>query len=242
VKHTLGVMENSALQQFDGQLMDGLQFCAHTYILFEAVCREPNGREQIRMRSSKVAKLLLGELLPICRYVQTCYRLGRYISVRWIDGSQSYDAELQQHGALVDQGFFPSVAYLEATCAMHENEHWVRYLMSQGQPTFAPEGISTSRGMPPKSRPVAFNNDEHVRNFAQILVGLIEKKASIPYPTDTSLVVQCYLNSLYTPEDWQLLMSKVEGDIGVLPFKEVILFDSIAERTSQMILRRRNDA
>ncbi|MDH3461094.1 MAG: hypothetical protein OEM00_08980 [Burkholderiaceae bacterium] len=86
------------LSVFDGHLFDGLNFCAKVYALFEATVSQPDGIERIRMRSGLTEKRLIEELLPICRYVQTYYRLGRYISVRWVNGSQSYDAELHQHG------------------------------------------------------------------------------------------------------------------------------------------------
>jgi len=132
---------NNPLAEFDGVLIDGLEFCTKVYALFEYVRTEPDGIERIRARASIVEKRLLEELLPICRYVQTYYRLGRYISVRWVNGSQSYDAELHQRGEYITQGYYSPVAYLEATCAMNENEHWIRTLMNEGRPVFAPEGI-----------------------------------------------------------------------------------------------------
>lgn len=236
---TLCNMESDThLEKFDGQLMDGLQFCAKTYALFDCLIKEETGREEVRMRSSKLAKVLVGELLPISRYIQTCYRPGRYISVQWVDGSQSYDAELHQRGQLVDLGYYPSQAFLEATCAMHENEHLIRYLLSKGGGAFAPEGVTKVRGQDPKSEPVVFSNQEHVESFAPIVTKLIQKKAKIQYSPNTSLVVQCYLNSLYTAEDWKLLIDKVESQLAELPFSEVVLFDSTVERTSQLGYRR----
>jgi len=226
------------LAQFDGQFIDGLQFCARVYELFDSIVMEEGGREEIRMRSTKVAKVLVGELLPISRYIQTCYRLGRYISVKWVDGSQSYDAELLQKGRLIDLGYYPGRAFLEATCAMHENEHWVRYLLSNGGGAFAPEGITKVRGKEPESKPVVFTNHEHIENFVPVVVQLIQKKAAIAYPENTSLVVQCYLNSLYTAEDWKVLVSTVESQLIDLPFSEVVLFDSALERTAQLTYRR----
>lgn len=62
-------MSISSLSQFDGELIDGLQFCAMTYALFEQIRNSENGRSRLRMRKSKVEKKLIEELLPICKYV-----------------------------------------------------------------------------------------------------------------------------------------------------------------------------
>lgn len=229
---------NEQLSVFDGQLLDGLEFCAKVYALFEDIRCQPDGVERIRLRPTLTEKRLMEELLPICRYVQTYYRLGRYISIRWVNGSQSYDAELHQQGWYINQGYFPRVAYLEATCAMHENEHWIRKLLNEGKPVFAPEGIKNQRRMPVESNPVVFRNSEHVLNFAPLVVSQIRRKSEIPYPENTSLVVQCHLNNLYTSEEWRLLISTVEQDVVSSRFQEVLLFDGTTERATQLDLRR----
>lgn len=228
---------NNQLAVFDGQLLDGLEFCAKVYALFEDIRSQPDGVERLRLRPSLTEKRLLEELLPICRYVQTYYRLGRYISVRWVNGSQSYDAELHQQGWYVVQGYFPPVAFLEATCAMHENEHWIRKLLNVGKAAHAPEGIEKLRGKPVQSNPVVFSNNEHVLGFAPLVVQQVRKKSAIPYPENTSLVVQCHLNTLYTPDEWQLLVSTVEVELQSSRFREVLLFDGTTERATQLSLR-----
>ncbi len=225
------------VDDLDGQLLDGLEFCAKTYSLFESLKAEPGGKERLRLRSGNVEKRLLEELLPICRYVQTYYRVGRYISVRWINDSQSYDAELHQCGDYIDQGYFAPQAFLEATCAMHQNEHWVRELLNQGKVAYSPEGIDTKKGTPLNSVPVVFTNYEHVLKFAPIIVASIRKKSGIAYPENTSLVVQCHLNSLYTAEDWLMLISEIERIILASPFREVLLFDGTTERTTPLAIR-----
>ena len=229
---------SNALTEFDGQLLDGLDFCARTYALFESVRAQEGGVERLRVRAGIVEKRLLEELLPICRYVQTYYRLGRYLSVKWVNGSQSYDAELHQSGEYVRQGFTPQVAYLEATCAMHPNEHWIGKLLNAGKPAFAPEGISKKKGRDVESEPIAFSGNEHILRFATIVQSLIEKKSGIAYPEHTSLVVQCHLNTLYTMEDWRELTSTVEQAVRSTPFREVLLFDGVTERAIPLALQR----
>lgn len=66
-------MSISPLSQFDGELIDGLQFCAMTYALFEQIRSTESGPSRLRMRATKVEKKLIEELLPICKYVQAKY-------------------------------------------------------------------------------------------------------------------------------------------------------------------------
>jgi hypothetical protein len=107
-------MNTLTLDELDGRLLDGLGFCRTAYALFESVRSTPGGNERLRLRS------------------------GRYISVRWVNGNQSFDAELHQKGDYISQGYYKPVAYLEATCAMHENEHWIWKLLGQGRGVYAP--------------------------------------------------------------------------------------------------------
>jgi hypothetical protein len=82
-------MPITPLDEFDGKLLDGLEFCSKVYALFESIRHADDGPSRLRMRPSRLEKKLLEELLPICKYVQASYRLGRYISVCWVDGSQT---------------------------------------------------------------------------------------------------------------------------------------------------------
>jgi hypothetical protein len=222
-------MTADPLRAFNGVLLDGLDFCARTYALFEGIRQVPGGPSRLRLRHSNTEKKLLEELLPICKFIQFYYRTGRYISVKWIDGDQSFDAELHQKGAYVDQGYFPESAHLEVTNAMHENEHWTWKLLSSGRPAFAPEGISKPKRKPVVSKPVVFRNAEHVERFVPIILEQLNKKVGIQYPTDTSLVVQCSLNSLYTPDEWDSLVHEVKRQMPVHNFREILLFEGRRE-------------
>lgn len=111
------------IDTLDGQLLDGLAFCAKAYAIFEMARVEPGGIERLQRRTPNNEKRLLDEILPICRYIQTYYRLGPYISVCWRNGNQRYDAELFQSGEYVTRGYYEKSAYLEVTSAMHPNEH-----------------------------------------------------------------------------------------------------------------------
>jgi hypothetical protein len=73
---------------------------------------------------------------------------------------------------------------------------------------------------------------EHVEAFVPIVLGQMLKKAQIAYPTDTSLVEQCFLNSLYTADDWNLLVYEVKRQLPTHRFREILMFDAVTERST----------
>lgn len=227
----MNIGSNDPLSEFNNQLRDGFDFCRKAYALFDSISSQPGGIERIRQRSTRVEKKLLEELLPICRF-----QLGRCISIRWMDGNQPYDAEFHQTGTYIEKGYIPPIAYLEATCAMHPNEHLIWRLLNEGKPAFAPEGIKKHRGGPVESKAVTFSNNEHVSGFAPLVVSLIREKPKISYPANTSLVVECYLNSLYSRDDWHLLTSTIEQEIQMSPFQEILLINGTTELATPLKL------
>jgi hypothetical protein len=218
----------------DDDLVDGLEFCKRAYELFERIRSAPDGSTRLCLRASNTEKKLLEEILPICRYIQTYYRAGLYISVRWKNGNQSYDAELRQRGGDVDLGLYPVIAYLEITNVMHENEHWIWELLSSGRPAYAPEGVTKVRGKEAVSEPVVRRNTEHVANFVPIVLEQLGKKVALSYPDDTSLVIQCSLGRLYTREEWDLLAREVKRQVPPNKFREILMFDPICGYTSAL--------
>lgn len=65
------------LERLDGRLLDGLAFCTTAYDVFEEILGTPAGLEELRLLTSKRAKRLMEELLPLARYVQSRYVTGR---------------------------------------------------------------------------------------------------------------------------------------------------------------------
>lgn len=222
-------MAESPLSQFNGELIDGLQFCTQTYALFEQIRSTEDGPSRLRMRASEVEKKLIEELLPICKYVQAKYRPGRYISIRWINGSQQFDAEVVQTGAYIEQGHFPAAGYLEATCVMHHNDYLSRELLDTKGAGFGLDGIRRLKNREIESLPVSYTNLEFVQSYSKLVLKQIEKKAGIKYPIDTTLIVQCSLNNLYTPEEWETLVSVVRNGLPEHHFSEIFIYDSVAE-------------
>src|SRR5690348_3189352 len=94
-------------EALDGILTDGLQFCSQVYDFFDRIWKTTDGIARLRLRPSSLEKRLIEELLPIAQYVQSRYRLGRRIKVRWLSGSQPFEAILWSAGGLVKHRMAP---------------------------------------------------------------------------------------------------------------------------------------
>lgn len=126
---------------FDGQLIDGLDFCHKVYDLFDQIRGSPNGLEHIRLRSTQPAKKLIEELIPIARYVQARYREGCRINVKWFGGSQTYDAILWCRGDGVKHGGTPRKLVVEVTSAAHKDDYLRREQLHKEGISFGPKKI-----------------------------------------------------------------------------------------------------
>lgn len=220
-------MKEPLLPDFDGIEMDGLEFCFRVYRVFEKIRALSDGRSRLRMRQRREKKLL-EELMPICRYVQTSYRAGRYISIKWVDGSQGFDAEVTQHGGLVDQEFYPRHSYIEVTGVNHPNEHLMRELLDTKGFAFNVEGISKVKGEI-ISVPVVLGYLEHVDRFLPYLRESLSRKLAKVYPSQTVLIVECSLNTLYMPNEWEHLMTGFSQGLQVAPFSEIFVSDGVGQ-------------
>ncbi|MGR8999605.1 MAG: hypothetical protein ACU88J_11235 [Gammaproteobacteria bacterium] len=222
-------MKSSPLLQFDGVLLDGLEFCSKVYALYESIRSATDGASRMRRRPTQVEKKLLEELLPICRYVQVHYRTGRYISVRWLSGNQQYDAEILQRGAYVNHNQYPAKAFLEVTCTMHPKDYLMRELLDTKGGGFGLEGIRRLKGGEIESVPVSYRNQEFVESYAKLLLTGIAKKAKIPYPKETTLIIHCTLNLPYMPDEWESLISRVKGSLPRNSFREIYLYEDLSQ-------------
>ncbi len=231
-------MSISKLDEFDGKLMDGLEFCAGVYALFESIRSADDGPSRLRMRPSPLEKKLLEELLPICKYVQASYRPGRYISVRWVNGSQTYDAEIVQRGAYVSDNYYPATGYLEVTCTMHPNEYLSRELLETKGGAFGLEGIRRLKSGEIETIPVGYTNKEFVESYSELVLKQIGKKVKMPYPKNTTLIVQCTLNTVYSPDEWEALIARVSENLPETEFREIYLFDTIRQYSHSIYPRR----
>jgi hypothetical protein len=231
-------MSITPLAVFDNKLLDGLEFCSRVYALFESIRSATDGPSHLRMRPSKVEKKLLEELLPICKYVQASYRPGRYISVRWIDGNQIYDAEILQHGAYVTNSYYPAKSHLEVTCTMHPKEHLMRQLLETKGGAFGLAGIRRLKSGEIVSTPVGYKNKEFIEAYSKLVLNEITKKAKKPYPENTTLIVQCTLNTIYMLDEWEALIADVREALPESSFREIYLYDTVCQYSHSFYPRR----
>ncbi|WP_316674965.1 hypothetical protein [uncultured Tolumonas sp.] len=220
-----------SLLTFSENKFDGLEFCSKVYSLFEAIKSSPNGPTRLLMLSSRLEKKLLEELMPICKYVQSSYRPGRYISVQWVDGSQTYDAKIFQKGELVSQNYYPENAHIEITCIKHPKEYLARELLNEKGIAFGLDGISRLKDRSIESVPFSYSNVEFISLYSQLIITQITKKSTKPYPIDSILIVQCDLNNLYMRNEWFALMEQVQENLPKTSFLEIYLYDPVCHYT-----------
>lgn len=146
-----------------------------------------------------------------------------------MSGSQQFDAEVRQSGAYIDKGYFPETAHLEATCVMHPKEYLNRELLNNGGVTFGLDGIRRLRTREIVSEPIVRHNTEFIQSYSTLVLNQITKKTGIIYPADTSLIVQCSLNTLYTPEEWEMLLIEVKRNLPNHTFREIFMYDTVTE-------------
>jgi len=218
---------NYTLADFDNHLMNGFEFCKKAYGLFEEVRRSPNGVKRLRLRKGKLEKKLIEELLPIARYIQARHSHGRQLKVRWRDGTQNYDARLLSSGALVDVHLVPKSQYVEVTTAVHENDHIARAIFNKTGRVFGVKGIEKDPQTGEYvSQPYVYVNRELPEDLADKILERITAKAEIKYPTNTSLVIQCFLDMLFLEEEWWCAIEKVKSRGVQHRFREIFVFDS----------------
>jgi len=223
----------------DGQLLDGLVFCAHAYDAFEQIRSGPRGVEELRLLSSQRSKKMIEEILPLARYVQSQYGPGRKLSVRWLGGSQSYDAYMRNAGAAVKPLGLPARQYLEVTTAVQPNEYLVREHINSNGVAFASRGTRRD----PKTRvitsePTVYTNREPWDELVQLILSRIENKARKRYPKPTSLIVRCVVEMPVLDDEWSYVVDELRKREASDQFREVVLIEHVGNRCTVLYNRR----
>lgn len=223
------------LSTIDSQLLDGLDFCGKVYDVFDQINREPNGKRRLRLRQSKTDKRLVEELLPLARYIQTRYQVGRRIKIRWLSGSQPYDAILWSSGSLVEHRDAPRKTVVEVTTSVHPNEYLVRELLHQRGGSFGVKGIHRERktGII-VSKPYVFSGGENAKALAEQILERLGAKASKAYPSTAVLIVNCVPNCLILEDEWIDAIEQVKNAKPSIPFREVFLLDMLMSHTTTL--------
>jgi hypothetical protein len=225
---------------FDGQLLDGLDFCRKVYDMFDQVRDEPDGTAKLRLRTTKSEKRLLEELIPIARYVQTRYREGRRIKVRWFAGSQPYDAVLWSSGDLVRHGVAPRNLLVEVTTSVHKSGYLERQLLHQRGGSFGVKGITRDKKTGEiVSKPYVHTNDEIVTDLADQIIERLRAKSGKQYPPRTVLIVNCVPDVLIREPEWSDAIGRVEKARAHMAFREVFLLDLVMSHSATLYGDRR---
>ena len=86
------------LENIDGVLLDGLEFCSRVYVALDEVVAERGGQQEINLRTTARSKRLVEELLPLTQYVQARYGLGYRIRLRWWSSQDFVETAASRHG------------------------------------------------------------------------------------------------------------------------------------------------
>ena len=76
------------------------------------------------------------------------------------------------------------------------------------------------------SESYVYTNDELSEDLAQKILERIKAKTKIKYPADTTLIIQCFLDTLFLEDEWEYAIQKVKDSGVEHRFREVFLFDS----------------
>lgn len=220
----------------DDRLLDGLDFCGKVYDLFDQINQGPDGKSRLRMRKSKADKRLVEELLPLARYVQARYREGRRIKVRWLSGSQPYDAILWSSGSLVKHGCAPRRVFVEVSTSVHPNEYLTRELLNQRGGSFGPRGIHReNKTRVIISKPYVFTGGENAEGLAKQILETLRAKAGKHYSPMTVLIVNCLPScSILLEDEWRIAVEQVSNAKPRIPFREVFLLDMLMSHTTTL--------
>jgi hypothetical protein len=216
------------LSRIDNKLLDGLKFCSKVYDLFDQVRAEPDGLGKLRLLSSKREKRLLEELLPIAQLIQNRYRVGNRLKIRWLSGSQPYDAIIWTPLAMVKNTNIPRKMFVEVTTSVHENAHIVRKMVHETGGSFGVKGIRRNRktGVP-ESEPYVYTNDEGATDLATQIIERLTDKAEKGYPDNTVLIVNCNADGMILADEWGDTVQRVKSAGLHKAFLEVILIEPV---------------
>jgi hypothetical protein len=230
------------LSTLDDKLLDGIKFCSKVYDLFDQVRAEPDGIGKLRLQPTKREKRLIEELLPIAQYIQFRYGVGNWIKVRWLSGSQPYDALLWSPLLMVQKAGVPRKMFVEVTTSIHENAHIARKMLHEGGFSFGPKSIRINKqtGVP-ESVPHVNVNDENVSDLTLQIIERLTAKALKGYPANTVLIVNCNADGLIFEDEWNNAIERVKSTQLHKAFREVFLIDPVGRHFSSLWTGRKSN-
>lgn len=176
------------------------------------------------MRSTKREKRLIEELIPLARYVESRYSESRHIEVRWLNGSQPYDAVLFSSGFQVEKGLVQKEMMVEITVSIHQNDYLIREALNEQGYAFGVKRTSLDKktGVISSIRYVS-TSGELENDLAEQIISRIREKAAKDYSPNTVLIVDCVPNGVTEQEEWENVVARVTQANAHQAFSEVFL-------------------
>jgi hypothetical protein len=175
------------------------------------------------------------ELLPIAQYIQARYRVGNRMKIRWLSGSQPYDAIIWTPLTLVKHGGIPRKIFLEVTTSTHEYAHIARKMLHETGGSFGAKSIQINKKTRiPESAPYVYTNDEPISDLTLQIIGRLADKAQKHYPANTVLIVNCNANSLILPDEWGDSIRRVESFDIHKSFRELFLIEPVGRHSTTL--------
>ncbi|MGH9437981.1 MAG: hypothetical protein ACRD22_08805 [Terriglobia bacterium] len=223
------------LKGLDDCLLDGLEFCKRVYELFDQVKSEPEGIEKLRLRPTNREKKLLEELLPIANYIQARYFAANRIKIRWINGSQQYDAILWSPLMMVRNAGVPRKLFLEVTTSAHKNDYLARRLLHEDGGSFGAKSIHRDRTTrKPVSTPYVIVNDEGIDDLARQIASRLTEKGQKNYPCNTVLIINCIADGVVLDSEWNDAIARVKAMNLHNSFREVFLIEHVGRHCATL--------
>ncbi len=230
------------LRALDDRLLDGLEFCKRAYDLFDQVRAEADGIAKLRLRPTAREKKLLEELLPIASWIQVCYDAVNRVKIRWLSGSQSYDAIVWTPLMMVRNANVPRKIFLEVTTSAHKNEYLARQLLHKDGGSFGPKGIRRDpMGKKPISIPYVNFNDEAIGDLAGQIASRLTDKGQKRYPGNTVLIINCVTDGVVLEDEWNDAIARVAAMSLHRMFREVFLIDHVGHHSATLHGERKRD-
>jgi hypothetical protein len=108
---------------------------------------------------------------------------------------------------------------------MHPNDYLQRELLDKNGTAFGLEGIRRQANGEIESVPVLHKNQEYIEAYAQLILDRLKTKSEKNYPEKTTLVVQCFLNTVYDSSEWEMLKNALKSENFQSQFREVFICD-----------------
>jgi hypothetical protein len=133
---------------------------------------------------------------------------------------------------MVEKAGMPEVITIEATCALHENDHLSRRIGHEEGVSYGPRSIQrdpTTGKL--KTEPVALGYLENSKELAGFIIERLTDKSAKNYPIETVLVINCTTFGVMHEIEWNATIEMVEYTNLHKNFREVHLWEPVRNQS-----------